>query len=68
MASGKVEYIRLPLTRGRKALLRRLADREHRTLGQMAALLVIEHLSADDDARRYPGGPWRTPNLIPPGG
>lgn len=68
MAKRQTQYVRVPLPPGRMAQLRRLADEERRTLGQMAALMVIDQLPEEASRSGHFNGPWRSPNLIPAGG
>ncbi|OGQ17415.1 MAG: hypothetical protein A2138_26890 [Deltaproteobacteria bacterium RBG_16_71_12] len=68
MVANRVEYVRLPLAAGWKVALQRRADEERRTLGQMAACIVMDELKLMGFAAEDLDGPWRTPSLIPPDG
>ncbi|MGH6998721.1 MAG: hypothetical protein ACREEO_11010 [Phenylobacterium sp.] len=60
--------MRVPLPPAKKALLQRRADEERRSLGQMAAIWVLDQLPGDGPGRDGDLAAWRTPNLLPSGG
>ena len=68
MANGRVHYIRVPLPPPKAVQLQRRADEERRSLGQMAAIWVLDQLPEETQDGHGDFAAWRTPNLLPADG